>query len=111
MPNVEITLLKDEKATGTGILPDETMETTISEVDDINLPVSVPSLAKYTSLTAIAKMTYELYQKIRDLELDKREINETLRNYGGKNFSANTIGDTYDIFGRRNSGISVEYKK
>ena len=70
---------------------------------------------KYASLAAVATMAYKLakmaYERSRSIALDDRQRLETLRNYGGAGFSANTFGDTFDIFGNRIRGESVAYKR
>jgi hypothetical protein len=72
-------------------------------------------LKKYVSLAAVATTAYKLaklaYERSRAIALDDRQRLETLRNYGGSGFAANTFGDTFDIFGNRIRGESVAYKR
>ena len=60
---------------------------------------------------AIAKFAYDAFKKQRSIVMEDRGRTETLRNYGGANFVANSFGDTFDIFGARRVGESVAYKR
>ena len=78
----------------------------IADVSASNSGVSSKALA--LAALALAKM---IYKRINSIELQNRENIEAMRNYGGAGFSSNSLGDRYDVFGHRNAGESVAYKK
>lgn len=109
---IKISLVKDSNATNNQSLFNErTIEEPINEIAS---PV-LNSALKYASIAALAKAAFDLakktYERQTTIERENRVINDSLRNYGGAGFSANTVGDRFDIFGKRIEGEKVAYKR
>ena len=110
---VKVTLIKSDKTSSN--INEAPIERTIEEpISDLGMPV-VGKIVKYATMVALAKAAYDLakksYERINTIELEARVIEDSLRNYGGAGFSANTIGDRFDVFGKRIDGESVAYKR
>lgn len=117
MPDqIKITLEKQEGGKITSYMPDSGgVDNATPEIVGDDVSTSLLLLGKYASAAVVAKSALDLatksFMKIRTLERQNRDVQETLRNYGGEGFSTNTIGDRFDIFGRRVGGESVAYKR
>ena len=82
---------------------ERTIEEPVSEL-------AMPLVGRVTRLASAGgfwqKIAYDLskktYERINEIERDGRVINDSLRNYGGSGWSANTIGDRFNVFGRKN---------
>lgn len=72
-------------------------------------------VVKYATLAATAKVAFDLskktYKRLEKIEREGRVIDEELRNRGGDGWSTNTIGDRFNVFGKRLDGESVAYKR
>jgi len=113
---VKVTLIKEadgkgSKQRGTFSPSERTHEEPMSEMSS---PI-VGKITRYASTAAIATAAWNLakksYNRVTTLVHQRRETEEALRSYGGAGFSANTVGDRFDVFGRRVDGESVAYKK
>lgn len=105
---IKVSLIKDGSQT-------DNVERTIEEpVSELAMPL-VGRVTRLASAGVLAKIAYDLakksYERINEIERDGRVINDSLRNYGGSGWSANTIGDRFNVFGRKIDGESVAYKK
>jgi hypothetical protein len=111
---------------GDGVSADNTIlsdvVTPVMTDDSVDNTMSLPNvpgmslIGKIATTAALAKTGYELarasFTRIRNIERDNQQRTETLRNYGGAGFSANTIGDRFSIFGQRIPGnTSTAYRK
>lgn len=106
MPNIEIQLIKNGEDTELEPMIPQATETSVS---------AGTAVVKLAAVAVIAKQAWDLskatFERIRRIEIDQRANTELLRQYGGAGFSANTIGDRINIFGRKISGESVAYRK
>lgn len=113
---VTIKLIKEGDGVAENVLPDITMpDTTAGLAGAVAIP-GMSAIARIATIAAIAKTAYDLarlsYNRVVDIERDNQQRTETLRQYGGAGFSANTIGDRFTLYGRRIPGsISTAYKK
>lgn len=110
---VKITVVKDGKG-DFGSTQNSGQRSIQEPISDASMPL-FGKVARLASLAAITKVTYDLakktYQRVNKIEMEGRVIDEQLRNYGGDGWSGNTIGDRFDIFGKRLEGESVAYKR
>jgi uncharacterized membrane protein YebE (DUF533 family) len=119
MADIEIKLIKDDS----GVEEQGGMTPSIDEsnIDGEGvaaggiLASKASGVLKFASIAALAKVAYDLakktYERVREIEMQARETTESLRNYGGAGFNANSFGDRFDVFGRRLQGESVAYKR
>lgn len=114
MEQINITLIKDEtiESEFAGVEPRKEGQPAIAET-----PVSfgMPKLLPVVAVGFIAKKALDYGKKsfelARKIERDNLRRTDELRNLGGAGFSSNTIGNRYDIIGRRVGGESVAYRK
>ncbi len=117
---ITIKLIKDGDGVEGAVLPDIAVPNTDSP--SLDTAVALPNfpgmsvIGKIATTAALAKTAYDLsraaFNRIRDIERDNQKRTETLRQYGGAGFSANTIGDRFTIFGERIPGnVSTAYKR
>lgn len=108
---IKISLVKDS---GTSASSTSFGERVIEEpINDMATP-ALNGILKYATVAALAKAAFDLakktYERQNAIEKENRVIDDSLRNYGGAGFSANTVGDRFDIFGKRIEGEKVAYK-
>ena len=108
---VKITVVKSGNGSSSQGGGDRIIQEPVSEV---STPL-IGKVVKYASLAAMAKVAFDLskktYQRLNKIEREGRVIDEELRNRGGDGWSANTIGDRFNVFGKRLDGESVAYKR
>ena len=109
---IKISLVKDGgEAADQSSFSERTIEEPINE---LATPV-LGRITKYATVAALAKVAFDLakktYNRLNDIEKDNRVIEDSLRNYGGAGFSANTVGDRFNVFGKRIDGESVAYRR
>ena len=114
MEQINITLIKDEaiESEFAAVEPKKEGQPAIAEAP---MSFGMPKLLPIVAVGAIAKKGLDLAKKgfdlARKIERDNQRRTDALRNLGGSGFSTNTIGNRYDIIGRRIGGESVAYSK
>lgn len=108
---IKVTLVKESGGMQSN---SSNFERTIEEPINEMASPALNGIVKYASIAALAKVAFDLakktYDRQNEIEKENRVINDALRNYGGAGFSSNTIGDRFDVFGKRIGGESVAYK-
>ena len=110
---MKITLIKDGQANNNGQSP--ATRTVNQPINESSVTPLVGKVTKLASVAALSKVAYnyakKAYQKISSVENEGRVLDERLRQYGGSGWSANTVGDRFNVFGKKIDGESVAYKK
>ena len=108
---IKISLVKDSNASASqSSFSERVIEEPVTEM----ATPALNGVLKYATVAALAKVAFDLakktYERLNTIEKENRVIDDSLRNYGGAGFSANTVGDRFDVFGKRIDGEKVAYK-